>query len=155
MVSLATPMPAMILSVPFCRFRTCVLFTHPFLVVLYGFSYAAQVSSSDSCSTWSAHSAHPESRQVSRLRQRCPSSLCASRFLLIPVLHRLFIAVVSLRVLALFLSFFDFSLLGGLSGAIAQIQESLDGNRVFVARLLTSNSHVLVHPVPYYDKNLG
>ena len=44
---------------------------------------------------------------------------------------------------------------GGFSGAIAEIVESLDGNRVFVARLLSSHSHVLVHPVPYFDKRLG
>ena len=40
-------------------------------------------------------------------------------------------------------------------GAIAEITESLDGNRVFIARLLNTNSHVLVHPVPYFDKNIG
>ena len=40
-------------------------------------------------------------------------------------------------------------------GAIAVITESLDGNRVFIARLLNTNSHVLVHPVPYFDKNIG
>ena len=40
-------------------------------------------------------------------------------------------------------------------GAIAEITQSLDGNRVFIARLLNTNSHVLVHPVPYFDKNIG
>ena len=40
-------------------------------------------------------------------------------------------------------------------GAIAVITESLDGNRVFIARLLNTNSHVLAHPVPYFDKNIG
>ena len=42
-----------------------------------------------------------------------------------------------------------------LVGAIAAITESLDGNRVFIARLLNTNSHVLVHPVPYIDHNIG
>ena len=42
-----------------------------------------------------------------------------------------------------------------LVGAIAAITESLDGNRVFIARLLNTNSHVLVHPVPYFDNNVG
>ena len=40
-------------------------------------------------------------------------------------------------------------------GAIATITQSLSGNKVFVARLLNTNSHVLVHPVPYFDKRLG
>ena len=63
----------------------------------------------------------------------------------------LFVACLVLSVFCCSLStvFLFVFLFGGFSGAIAEIVEPLDGNRVFVARLLSSRSHVLVHPVPY------
>ena len=42
-----------------------------------------------------------------------------------------------------------------MNGALARVWEPLDGNRVFVAQLVSNNNLVLVHPMREYDRTMN